>query len=60
MFEFFIFPGTAKTKSLSHIRPVIKAADGVAGRNTHRHGKNADHLYVEVTVFFYILHMALI
>ncbi|GFN79232.1 GTPase obg [Plakobranchus ocellatus] len=43
-----IFKVSHNIKSLSHLRKVEKAADGVGGRTKQRHGKNASHRYIEV------------
>lgn len=44
----FLFVGSKIVNSLSHLKPIFKALDGVSGRSTNRDGKNAEHLYVEV------------
>lgn len=41
---------TPKRNFLGHLKSVIKAESGIHGRNSNRHGKNAEHLYAEVPI----------
>ncbi|KAK7114355.1 mitochondrial ribosome-associated GTPase 2-like [Littorina saxatilis] len=45
-----IFEASTNSKSLAHLKPVVKAEDGIRGRTKICHGKNAEHLYIEVPV----------
>ncbi|XP_060597206.1 mitochondrial ribosome-associated GTPase 2-like [Ruditapes philippinarum] len=39
---------TGKRNSLVHLKSPMKAESGINGRNSDRHGKNAEHFYSEV------------
>ncbi|XP_045194088.2 mitochondrial ribosome-associated GTPase 2-like [Mercenaria mercenaria] len=41
---------TRNKNSLGHLKSVIKAESGINGRNSDRHGKNAEHFYNEVPI----------
>lgn len=43
-----IFQASKDQKSLNHIPPHVKGNDGVKGMSKNCHGKNAEHLYIEV------------
>lgn len=46
---FLRFLASTNSKSLAHLKPVVKAEDGIRGRTKICHGKNAEHLYIEVS-----------
>lgn len=45
-----IFQASKNKKELNHLKTVIEGKAGVKGQNKDRHGKNAEHLYIEVPV----------
>ncbi|XP_067651181.1 mitochondrial ribosome-associated GTPase 2-like [Haliotis asinina] len=45
-----VFKASTNRKSLADLDPVIRAEGGVKGHARHCHGKNAEHLMVEVPV----------
>ncbi|XP_059158132.1 mitochondrial ribosome-associated GTPase 2-like isoform X2 [Physella acuta] len=45
-----IFKVSQKVKSLSHLKPLEAAPNGVRGGTKQRDGKNAEHRYIEVPV----------
>lgn len=43
-----IFQASKRKKELNHVRTIIEGHHGFKGKNKDCHGKNADHLYIEV------------
>lgn len=43
-----IFKASHNMKSLSHLKTIERADNGVSGKTKQRHGKNATHRYIEV------------
>lgn len=41
-------------KSLSHLKPVIRAPNGIKGKTRKQDGKNADHLLIEVMILLFL------